>query len=1379
MICPTSGGDSTTVSADSGDTVGTEQITEPGDCEEPYPPPSTRTAPSVSTAPQHTEFVIAAAGSAAVSYTTPAYTSRDEERSLTLVYSSGMAAPTVLAQVDASDGGSTEFPTKMSLRIRNKATGAWQTFTNGTNEVYFSIGSGANRLAAQWDAAGLASGSHIYEVVVRSYWSDGTWMESTPVPLRVLVVNERNSPYGSGWIVAGLQWVRAEAGGVYLFEGDGSARWFAYPGTCIKGTAAPEYCSYNSPAGDFSRLARSSTTGEWFRHFPDGSTVEFASNGRMVASREARDPTRFAYDAQGRLISVTDPAGLVTQLGYDAAGKLAWIRDPSGRTVTTRVTSGLLDRICDPVSCSFTAGYDTSRRLTFRTDRGGARWDFGYDAFGKLSQVVSPGVAIDGQGTVRPTSTFKTLEAAVLAAPGTGGMGTPAARVVPGQVRLTATDALGNLSTFAVDRFGNPTSITEPLGRTSTIHRDQHGRPTRVQAFQGDATEYTYQGALLSSVRDVANNRTTTHAWTPYYGYPSKIHPIGTYLGYPLVINTPGEAPVRYVEPGFTPLVEQVGATRYWYDVDRHGRLSVVYGPGGHTSYFYAASGAQNVDSVRVVSGTDTVTTRLTRDAVGRVTGTISGGRQSSAIYDALNRVQRTTTAGLTTTYGYAPAGWLQTVTDPKGQLYSFARNALGWLEAEVDPRGGTMRLTYDRAGHIASGTNRRGQTVRYRYDALGRMLDQTSHEGAVTTYSYDPNARWMAVRNAESSDTLRTIRGTTPSVDQVTVRGGLRYTLNTRRDTVAHLTKVSTSWGYGVTHLRVPDHSGRLSELRDDRGGFTHVFRDDAQNTTAYSLPTGDTIIRGPSEVRYSDPSGAAALRTYRRDARQRVEYRGTSMSDWETFQYDSLDRIANVTVVEGFFETSSTSYSFDPAGNPTHSGAVVGTGNRLESFGGYSLIYDADGNLISKQGPGYSYTFTWNSLGQLAGASGTADGGATSRTLTFGYDGMGRRVRKTVNGVVTRYVYDGNHVVAETDGAGVVKREFTYYPGVDQPHSMRTGGQTYYYVSDAHGNITGLVNGSGTLVNRYGYTPFGTPTVVSEQVANPLRFAGRELDVETGLYLNRMRYYDPHLQRFVSEDPIGLVGGSNPYTYAANDPVNNADPTGLSHCASWEVERDGQCVQNSIPTLPVFTMGGDAAGAVAAILRWLNDRRATSIDPADEAAYWAEVEAQAEAEQWEMERREGIEAAVRSVRAGADLGVGFVPGVSTVHDVSVLFTGYNVVTGESVGLGGRGIAFVGMVTPVSGGQIRILGQGLSRLGNVGSGMASAATAMRAAERWLGEGYRQLKPGIFRSSDGTRQFRMTDADLVPRKGAPHVHFESIGPDGREILENGHLYLTP
>ncbi|WP_420270858.1 polymorphic toxin type 15 domain-containing protein, partial [Pseudoalteromonas atlantica] len=53
--------------------------------------------------------------------------------------------------------------------------------------------------------------------------------------------------------------------------------------------------------------------------------------------------------------------------------------------------------------------------------------------------------------------------------------------------------------------------------------------------------------------------------------------------------------------------------------------------------------------------------------------------------------------------------------------------------------------------------------------------------------------------------------------------------------------------------------------------------------------------------------------------------------------------------------------------------------------------------------------------------------------------------------------------------------------------------------------------------------------------------------LDEESGLHYNRYRYYSPKQQRFINQDPIGLVGGINHYQYAPN-PVNWVDPFGLS---------------------------------------------------------------------------------------------------------------------------------------------------------------------------------------------------------------------------------------
>jgi RHS repeat-associated protein len=58
--------------------------------------------------------------------------------------------------------------------------------------------------------------------------------------------------------------------------------------------------------------------------------------------------------------------------------------------------------------------------------------------------------------------------------------------------------------------------------------------------------------------------------------------------------------------------------------------------------------------------------------------------------------------------------------------------------------------------------------------------------------------------------------------------------------------------------------------------------------------------------------------------------------------------------------------------------------------------------------------------------------------------------------------------------------------------------------------------------------------------------QYTGRENDA-TGLYYYRARYYSPAFQRFISEDPIGLAGGINQYSYVEGSPIDSVDPSGL----------------------------------------------------------------------------------------------------------------------------------------------------------------------------------------------------------------------------------------
>jgi RHS repeat-associated protein len=60
------------------------------------------------------------------------------------------------------------------------------------------------------------------------------------------------------------------------------------------------------------------------------------------------------------------------------------------------------------------------------------------------------------------------------------------------------------------------------------------------------------------------------------------------------------------------------------------------------------------------------------------------------------------------------------------------------------------------------------------------------------------------------------------------------------------------------------------------------------------------------------------------------------------------------------------------------------------------------------------------------------------------------------------------------------------------------------------------------------------------------PFRLQGQYFDKESGLHYNNYRYFDPECRRFVSQDPIRLLGGLSPYQYVYN-PLNWVDPFGL----------------------------------------------------------------------------------------------------------------------------------------------------------------------------------------------------------------------------------------
>jgi RHS repeat-associated protein len=84
-------------------------------------------------------------------------------------------------------------------------------------------------------------------------------------------------------------------------------------------------------------------------------------------------------------------------------------------------------------------------------------------------------------------------------------------------------------------------------------------------------------------------------------------------------------------------------------------------------------------------------------------------------------------------------------------------------------------------------------------------------------------------------------------------------------------------------------------------------------------------------------------------------------------------------------------------------------------------------------------------------------------------------------------------------------------------------------------------------SIQTQYGYDPYGVAQTTGVASTNPYQFTGRENDqTAAGLMYYRARYYNPAWGRFVSEDPIGIAGGTNLYGYANQNPVNFGDPSG-----------------------------------------------------------------------------------------------------------------------------------------------------------------------------------------------------------------------------------------
>ncbi len=312
------------------------------------------------------------------------------------------------------------------------------------------------------------------------------------------------------------------------------------------------------------------------------------------------------------------------------------------------------------------------------------------------------------------------------------------------------------------------------------------------------------------------------------------------------------------------------------------------------------------------------------------------------------------------------------------------------------------------------------------------------------------------------------------------------------------------------------------------------------------------------------------------------------------------TYDVNGNITKSQSYAYTTGT-----PSGTPTTSTYVYDTSypDRLTSFNGKTISYDANGCVKTYDGRTYSWTrgklfsirqeFGSTTLNTEASAVAEASSaeqstaeqsGAETQAIlpttrykeySFTYNAFGQRTKKEytyfaglaqteidyLKSSVTNYYYDmrgrlvtENHTYTYGDGESTQKVLYFLYEESDVVgfiYFNSSDADIYYYDKNPRGDVVGILDSTGSVVVKYKYDAFGNCSCsysANSEIAdiNPIRYRSYYYDVETELYYLEARYYNPAWRRFISPLmtetlSINSVNGLNLYAYANNDPINS----------------------------------------------------------------------------------------------------------------------------------------------------------------------------------------------------------------------------------------------
>lgn len=890
------------------------------------------------------------------------------------------------------------------------------------------------------------------------------------------------APLGVGWRATYFQ-------RLYIFSSGGQSSVVAYRPTGrwrLFRLAGSVYVSEgNDPERVVPIVAGGSTTGWQY----------------ITASEEIE-----TYDAQGRLLSIANRAGITHTLTYASTDDVtpASVSDPWGHQLTFTYDAYVpgtfipkLTAIILPGGTQISFTYDTLQNLTSVAYPNTTTRTYLYQSSDPSGRNFLTGV-IDENGV--QYATFAYQGARATSTEYFGGVNKYTIEYSGGNRQVT--DPLGMERTYTstavwgTRRYNTSSALCPACGESKAMTYDANGNVASRTDFNDIQTVYSYESARPLEVSrtealGTSQARTIATSWHASYRLPTLVtEPTRTTA---FSHDASGNVLTRTVtDTSVTPNV-----SRTWtYTYNSYGQVLTENGPRTDVSdittytYYTCTTGVECGQVHTATNALSQVTTFHTYNAHGQpLTFTDSNSVLTTLSYDSRQRLTSISRAGETTSYEYWPTGLLKKVTQPDSSY---------------------LLYTYDNAHRLIQMQDALGNRISYALDAMGNRTAEEAYDPAnMLRQSHARqfnalNQLWKEI-GAAGTAAVTTTFGYDTDGNQTTVNAPLARNTVTQYDALDRLKQV-TDPGGGVTQFGY-DAADNLISVTDPKNLLTSYVVNGFGEVTSQSSPdtgtTTSTYDAAGNVATHIDARGAAvSLATYTYDALNRatqIAYPDQTI----TFTYDTpclngVGRVCSMTDQSG-----TTSYEYDALGRVTKKtqalSTPLGTHTRIVRY------QYANGHLTRLTMPsGVLVDYGYDSAGRIGGITVTPVGGspvnvvsnvqydpfgqvkgwtwANGSTVSRQHDGDGRMSQLASAGSADYSYDDAGRITAITATSGNPGPTRTFgYDLLDRMTSESRTGFAAGYTYDANGN---RLSQTGTLNATYTYPLTGGGALTSNRL-------------------------------------------------------------------------------------------------------------------------------------------------------------------------------------------------------------------------------------------------------------------------------------------------------